>query len=79
MGFDDYVCLDKEASIISNIVYNANGKKFYSNVPTVMLFASNQILTRETGLRYTGFVEGKFWFEIVDKSKFFLTKIKYGI
>lgn len=78
MESDHYVCLDTQVGIIINIVSKANSK-FYSNVPTVMLAASNEILTKETGLNYIGHDEDEYWFDIMDKTKFFLTKIKYGI
>ena len=56
---------------------NYNG--YYTNVPSVMLSIYNELLIKETGLRYDCWEEGRYYFDIVDQKKFMLTKIKYGI
>jgi hypothetical protein len=84
MESDIYFCPEKPAVILRDLVcdlYKKSGRpdKGYCSTPSVMLSLHNEILINETGLRYADVYQGSYEFDIVDRRKFLLIKIKYGI
>lgn len=83
MESDIYCCSDEEAKILRDAVYDAAKKydrchSYYSNVPSLMLSAYNQVLIDDFGLNYH-YYELYHNFTIINKKKMMLAKIKYGI
>lgn len=91
MEFKTYVCGNKEADIIKNLIYSLSPnypKGSYTSYNPTMFNIYREILMDKIGLihldyaysvDYKSKTETKYTFSIQDEKKFFLIRIKYGI
>ena len=88
MEFERYLCSSDEAAILGNALYKLakdtnsySSFKGYSSNPEVMLCTYRFFLSSDMGLdfNYYNYYNKKYEFNILDKKKFLVAKIKYEL
>ena len=84
-NYDNYYsCVEEKAKLIRDDIYELAKKSpdydgYYTNIPSTMISRFNNILISEMGLDYS-FCDGlNYYFNIIDKKKFSIIKIKHGL